>query len=140
MIDCSRFGFALVPMGTIFFRVMGDTLLARYSNGSSGALQSLQSIQFTIPSFSRKYSDTNVSVSKTVQLGVQNVVVVIAECGVILPSAEREMNPYLASYDPYRETVYWRLLSTGSLTVRINTSSSYTFNSYYAIALYHADD
>ena len=119
---------------------MGDTLLARYSNRSFDALQSLRSIQFTIPSFSRNYNDASVNVSKTVQLGVQNVVAVIADCGVILPSAEREMNPYLASYDPYRETVYWRLLSTGSLTVRINTSGSYTFDSYYAIALYYADD
>lgn len=119
---------------------MGDTLLARYSNRSFDALQSLRSIQFTIPSFSRNYNDASVNVSKTVQLGVQNVVVVIAECGVVFPSAEREMNPYLASYDPYRETVYWRLLSTGSLTVRINTSGSYTFDSYYAIALYYADD
>ena len=138
MIDCSRFGLALVPRGTKLCH-MGNAFLAKYSSGSSSSAQVIQVKDITIPACSHDIIGGGSSHKYfNVPLGVKNVIAVIAEYGIVRSSNERKIDADMANYDAYYSTVYWNLPTDGQLRIHISTTSKCDIDAAYGIVLYYA--
>lgn len=138
MIDCSRFGLALVPHGTKLCH-MGNAFLAKYSSGSSSSAQVIQVKDITIPACSHDIIGGGSSHKYfNVSLGVKNVIAVIAEYGIVRSSNERKIDSDMANYDAYYSTVYWSLPTDGQLRIHISTTTRCDIDAAYGIVLYYA--